>query len=685
VSDQSYWVRTEHGRIWGPYTREQLERLRGQLTEAAEASLDGRTWVPGKEIPELRDLLLPARTFERVPPRPRVTPAHGQAPVPAPEPAPAAPPPAAAPAPPPPAAPDAPPEMPEQGDLTQISALRLYALAAITSASGWLQLELEKQRMLQISFRRGTPEHLSSDDPEQSLTRFLQARGVVQPAAALAAEEQASRSGQDLVSVLFQMQLIPPADAHRLLGDYAGFLLDRALITFRGKFTFEKDAPSPPGSFPLGARWTLLAESVRRLDAALLRARLGKRLLRPVVRSGGLGIGKVEELSLNAHEARLYSAVDGTKSGEELLKTGDAAKTLRLLYLLSELGHAAFADSGEPEPAAAQQARELPKIARPGQSAAAPRPAAAPPVVGVAAPPPPAQSEPPPKSPSTPPAAATRPATPSRPPTGPVTSRPPTGPVTSRPPPASSAPPPIPANRLPPTFATAPAGETPGQTLQRLQKVWEKLEKADHFEVLGMLRQGASAAEARRNFFVLAKELHPDTVTDPGQAALRGLKERLFARINAASQILGDDKKRKEYEEELDGKASSVDVARIFAAEEDFQRAEILIKARKYKEGLDLLEKAIKLNDAEAEFYAWRGHARFLLAQDRKAAFDDCVDDCKKAIKMQERCVPAHYFLGQMAKVVGEMKLATKSFEKVLQLEPGHVDAMRELRLMGKK
>jgi hypothetical protein len=680
VSDQSYWVRTEHGRVWGPYTREKLERLRGQLTEAAEASLDGRTWVPGSEIPELRDLLLPARTFERAPPRPRITPAQGQPPVAAPEPAAPPPPVAAAPAPPPPppAAPDAPPELPEQGDLSQISAVRLYALAAITSASGWLQLELEKQRMLQISFRRGTPEHLSSDDPELSLTRFLQARGVVQPAAALAAEEQASKTGQDLVSVLFQMQLIPPADAHRLLGDYAGFLLDRALSTFRGKFTFEKDAPAPPGSFPLGARWTLLAESVRRLDAALLRARLGKRLLRPVVRSGGLGIGKVEELALNAHEARLYSAVDGTKSGEELLKTGDAGKTLRLLYLLSELGHAAFADSGEPEPVAeTPQARELPKIARPVQpTAAATRPAAPPPMMGAATPPQPAQSAPPPKAPSTAPSAA-RPATPSRPPTGPVSSRPP--------PPATSAPPPIPANRPPPTYAAAPAGETPGQTLQRLQKVWEKLEKADHFEVLGMLRQGASAAEARRNFFVLAKELHPDTVTDPGQAALRGLKERLFARINAASQTLGDDKKRKEYEEELDGKASSVDVARIFAAEEDFQRAEILIKARKYKEGLDLLEKAIKLNDAEAEFYAWRGHARFLLAQDRKAVFDDCADDCKKAIKMQERCVPAHYFLGQMAKVVGETKLATKSFEKVLQLEPGHVDAMRELRLMGKK
>jgi tetratricopeptide (TPR) repeat protein len=126
-------------------------------------------------------------------------------------------------------------------------------------------------------------------------------------------------------------------------------------------------------------------------------------------------------------------------------------------------------------------------------------------------------------------------------------------------------------------------------------------------------------------------------------------------------------------------------VARIFAAEENFQRAEILIKARKYKEGLGLLEKAIGLNDQEAEFYAWRGYAKFLIASDRKAVFDETAGDCKKAIKMQEKCTPAHLFLGHMAKALGNLKLAAQCYERVLQLEPNHVEAQRELRLMGKK
>src|SRR5207237_2191958 len=112
--------------------------------------------------------------------------------------------------------------------------------------------------------------------------------------------------------------------------------------------------------------------------------------------------------------------------------------------------------------------------------------------------------------------------------------------------------------------------------VDRFSALWEKLSEADHFEVLGMERKSASAAEAKRNFFVLAKELHPDTVTDPALAELKEIKERLFARINEAAQVVGDDKRRKDYEDELEGKKNSVDIARIFAAEENFQRAEIM-------------------------------------------------------------------------------------------------------------
>src|SRR5438132_10209301 len=78
---RQYWIKTEQGRVWGPYEIDALERLRGQLTERAQASLDGQEFRPGLDFPELRTLL----TASRPPPpprpavaaQPRLTPAAG--------------------------------------------------------------------------------------------------------------------------------------------------------------------------------------------------------------------------------------------------------------------------------------------------------------------------------------------------------------------------------------------------------------------------------------------------------------------------------------------------------------------------------------------------------------------------------------------------------------------------------
>ena len=57
----------------------------------------------------------------------------------------------------------------------------------------------------------------------------------------------------------------------------------------------------------------------------------------------------------------------------------------------------------------------------------------------------------------------------------------------------------------------------------------------------------------------------------------------------------------------------------------------------------------------------------------------------KKAIKLVERCLPAHLFLGHMNKVIGNSKAAASSYQRALDLEPTNIEAQRELRLMGKK
>jgi len=414
------------------------------------------------------------------------------------------------------------------------------------------------------------------------------------------------------------------------------------------------------------------------MDAAALSARLAKQLAHPVLRSGGSSIGNLEELALTAQEARLFAAVDGTRRGVELVQQHAAAMPARVLYLLSELKHLSFSEVEEPRPASVSQPAAAPPVtatspgmaAVPPNSAAAarPTPAAVAPVSSSAAASRPTPAVVVPVAPSS--AAAPRP-TPLR---------------GSAPVPTSTGRTPVPYKPPAPirTFATPPPDETPEAQLARLAGLLARLQKGTHFDALGLDRK-TTASEVKKAFVLLARDLHPDTVTDPAQTELRAVKERFFALVNEAAQVLGDDARRKQYEAELGGDKKDIDVARIFDAEEKFQRAEILIKARKYKEGLALLDEAIQLNDKEAEFYAWRGYARFLLASDRKQAFDDCTGEVKKALKLVERCLPAHLFLGHMQKVVGNIKAASSSYQRVLDLEPTHIEAQRELRLMGKK
>ena len=50
-----------------------------------------------------------------------------------------------------------------------------------------------------------------------------------------------------------------------------------------------------------------------------------------------------------------------------------------------------------------------------------------------------------------------------------------------------------------------------------------------------------------------------------------------------------------------------------------------------------------------------------------------------------EKCLPAHLFLGHMAKVMGELKAASAEYHRVLDLDQTNIEAQRELRMMGKK
>ncbi len=675
--------------MWGPFELESIGRL--QLSTRAqrdrvEISTDGQAFKPLAEFPDV------VRAIERsaqVTPARRPTIPPGRPPtIPPGAPAPAV----SAPTPVTPV--EEPVGPPPEGSLTEHSALELYARVAEAQLTGRLTLAHEKGSTA-LWFKRGAPERVEPPHAAQELALFLLRRRAAPESEVMSALEVSGGPDGEFLDAIFALGLVPSENVFQLLGEHQVEQLDRVLLATSGAFAWEPEVRPPAGSFPLGPRWALLSGFVRRQPPSVVRQRLGDRLRRNVYRSSAARASE-SDLKLTAQETRIAAMLDGSRTAEQLLLASpeEGEAIARVTWLLGEVGGLSF---GALEPVAGsalpvdedqvpvvERSAPAAKIGGEGSDAAilgkvavravavkATRPTwppqAAPVIVA-----PPSEGAPG-DEPAPPPAGGSAPRE-SHPP-----SRAPNGSAPREPHPPSRAP-----NGSAPKQRQEPLRGAPGAaakkplSLDEERALLEKWAVANHFEVLGVSPK-ATAAEVKTAYFTLAKKHHPDSAI-AGTEEEKTLKADLTARLNEAYSVLNDDAARAEYAAALSTGDRAVDVGPLLEAEEQFMRATILVKARKYAEGLDLLERAIALNPDEGEFYAWRGFAHFAQAVDKRAQFADAFAECQRGLKLNPRCAQAHLFIGQMAKVVGDLGKAEAAFRAVLGIDPENIDARRELR-----
>lgn len=221
---------------------------------------------------------------------------------------------------------------------------------------------------------------------------------------------------------------------------------------------------------------------------------------------------------------------------------------------------------------------------------------------------------------------------------------------------------------------------------QTLLEVLNELKEQNHFERLGLERD-ATTAQASKAFMQVGRQYHPDNVPQDASEQHRELASSIFALLNDAHQTLSNDAKREEYAAALDAgfEDGEVDVSNIMESESLFQKAEILIGNRKYREAKDLLQQAIELNPDEGEFYIYLGFATYFADPSPSSMMrTQCFNQIKRGLKMRDDNVSNGYlFLGRIHKASGEPEKASKAFKKALSIDRNNLEASRELRVLS--
>ena len=243
---------------------------------------------------------------------------------------------------------------------------------------------------------------------------------------------------------------------------------------------------------------------------------------------------------------------------------------------------------------------------------------------------------------------------------------------------------PLPASPRPsftPAPANAPshpAGSGSAELRLELEAILTRL-AGNHYQLLGV-PQDATASVIQNAFFGLAKKWHPDRLrTD--MADLRDQVTRLFARISEASQVLSDVSSRRTYDSTLvtgDSLDEAEQVQRVLKATNAFQKAEVLLK----RGNLALAERealiAFQNNPSQADHIAL--HV-WIQAQKPSADLTDLAVQLEKAAKTEPNNLRVRWYRGQLLKRLGRNREALHDFRFIVERDPRHTDAHREVRL----
>ena len=219
---------------------------------------------------------------------------------------------------------------------------------------------------------------------------------------------------------------------------------------------------------------------------------------------------------------------------------------------------------------------------------------------------------------------------------------------------------------------------------RRILDDYKRIMDSDYFEALGLGRQ-CGPGEARKAYYRLAKEYHPDRFLGSGLSGEMSSKiNEMFQYITQAYTILSDSDTCAGYLDELvNGPRKSIDINQVIEAETSYQEGRALLKVRRYKAAVKLLQRAIELSPEESEYMTFFAWALFKSAPEKLDIQKQAMEVLLASREINPSFDLTHLYLGSVYQSQEKERQAEKSFEMAVQANPNCTEALRELRLIN--
>ncbi|MEE4252776.1 MAG: response regulator [Desulfuromusa sp.] len=213
---------------------------------------------------------------------------------------------------------------------------------------------------------------------------------------------------------------------------------------------------------------------------------------------------------------------------------------------------------------------------------------------------------------------------------------------------------------------------------------YKRIMDSDYFEALGLSRQ-CGPGEARKAYYQMAKEYHPDRFLGSGLSSEMSSKiKEMFQYMTQAYTVLSDVDSCAGYLDELvNGPKKSIDISQVIEAETCYQEGSALLKVRRYKAAARALQRAIELSPEESEYMTYFALALFKSDPERSEVLNQAMEVLLASREINPGLDLTHLYLGQVYQALGKERQAEKSFEMAVQANPDCTEALRELRLMN--